>query len=133
MSVRFHFLNVGSGDCTVVHFPARTSGQREKTERIMMVDMNHHDDHEEYEHIADYYRTNFRDGNGNVKPIFRFVCNHPHHDHICGIKGIFESQHIKICNFWMSLIRLNRKVLTGILRTKRTGSIINFVAAAVHL
>lgn len=100
MSVRFHFLNVGSGDCTIVHFPVRTKGQREKAERIMIVDMNHHEDHEAYEHIANYYGKNFRDGNGNVQPIFRFVCSHPHHDHICGIKSFFESQHIKIYNFW---------------------------------
>jgi beta-lactamase superfamily II metal-dependent hydrolase len=100
MSVKIHFLNTGSGDCTIVHFPERrwTNG-RISNERIMMVDLNHSEDHNEYEHIIDYYKHNFRDANGYVKPIFRFICSHPHHDHFCGLNKLLESG-INIENFW---------------------------------
>ena len=40
MSVRFHFLNVGSGDCTIVHFPSRLCGERKIDERIMIVEIS---------------------------------------------------------------------------------------------
>jgi len=101
MGIKFHFLNVGSGDCTIIHFPERTRKDgKEKAERIMMVDIYHHDDNEEYEDIINYYKENFRNGDGTIKPIFRFVCTHPHQDHICGLKKLFEEQDIKIFNFW---------------------------------
>ena len=66
----------------------------------MMVDMYHHDDHEEYEDILEYYRKNFRKNDGSIKPIFRFVCTHPHQDHICGLKKLFNDHDIRIFNFW---------------------------------
>jgi len=101
MGVRFHFLNVGSGDCTIVHFPERTRKDgKKKTERVMMVDMYHHDDHDEYEDILAYYKRNFRNTDGSVKPIFRFVCSHPHQDHICGLNKLFDDHGIRILNFW---------------------------------
>ena len=104
--VKIHFLSVGSGDCTIVHFPPReirdASGKliKEKQERIMMVDLYHHEAHWEYEHIIDYYKQNFKDQNGNPKPIFRFVCSHPHQDHICGLAKLFYANQISISNFW---------------------------------
>lgn len=108
MPVKFHFLNVGVGDCTIVHFPSRivtdSNGSviKEKNERIMIVDLNHHDDHEEYEHVMDYYKSNpdFRNYDRSLKPIFRFICSHPHQDHICGLAKLFEDSEIKIWNFW---------------------------------
>jgi len=101
MGIRFHFLNVGTGDCTIVHFPERTRKDgKKKTERVMMVDMYHHDAHDEYEDILAYYKRNFRNNDGSVKPIFRFVCSHPHQDHICGLNKLFDDQSIRILNFW---------------------------------
>ena len=61
MGVGFHFMNVGSGDCTIVHFPERTRiDGKEIAERIMMVDVYHHDNDEEYEDIIDYYKRYFK-------------------------------------------------------------------------
>jgi len=101
MGVEFHFLNVGSGDCTIVHFPERTRRDgKEIAERIMMVDMYHHDNDQEYENIIDYYKKHFKNNDGSIKPIFRFVCTHPHQDHICGLKKLFDDHDIKILNFW---------------------------------
>lgn len=99
--VKIHFLNVGYGDCTIVHFPERTRKDgKTKSERIMMIDLYHHDDHEEYEHIIDYYKRNFQNSNGSLKPIFRFVLTHPHQDHICGLNKLFNDNNIEILNFW---------------------------------
>jgi len=106
MSVKIHFLNTGSGDCTIIHFPERVrkSDKKEKSERIMMVDLNHHEnddeDYNEYENVIEYYKNNFVDEKGNVKPIFRFVCSHPHHDHFCGLNKLFSDKGIDVVNFW---------------------------------
>jgi len=107
MGVKFHFLNVGVGDCTIIHFPEkeiRKDGQLLKTkeERITIMDINHHSDQEEYEHILDYYKSNpdFRSENGELKPIFRFICSHPHQDHICGLSELLADSEMKIFNFW---------------------------------
>jgi competence protein ComEC len=101
MGVKFHFLNVGSGDCTIVHFPERMRKDgKEKNERIMMVDLYHHDDNQEYENVIDYYKKHFKNSDGSIKPIFRFVCTHPHQDHICGLKEFCDDMDIKIFNFW---------------------------------
>lgn len=99
--VKVHFLNVGIGDCTIIHFPERqTKDGRVKDERIMMIDMYHHDDDVAYENVMEYYKRNFRNSNGTLKPIFRFVCTHPHQDHICGLEKLFSDHEIKIFNFW---------------------------------
>jgi beta-lactamase superfamily II metal-dependent hydrolase len=98
MSVDFHFLNVGNGDCTVIDFPARTNGVGQNQDaRVMMVDIHHHGDHEEYEHVIDYYKKHFRNGAG-LRPIFRYVSSHPHKDHMMGLKALFFE--VKVCNFW---------------------------------
>jgi metal-dependent hydrolase (beta-lactamase superfamily II) len=99
MSVDFYFLNVGYGDCTIVHWPERKAGDKTKDERIMMMDLYHHED-DEYEDVLEYYKTHFRAPDGSVKPIFRFVCSHPHQDHICGLKKLFADSEIRILNFW---------------------------------
>lgn len=101
MAVKIHFLNVGAGDCTIVHFPYRTRKDGvTKDERIMMIDLYHHDNHDDYEHVIDYYKNNFRNENGSLKPIFRFICSHPHQDHICGLEKLFNDNEIEILNFW---------------------------------
>ncbi len=102
MGVEIHFLNVGEGDCTIIHFPSRKRKKdgKEKYERIMMVDICHNEDHEEYEDIVEYYKSNFANDDGTYKPIFRFVCTHPHQDHICGLAKLFNDSGIKIYNFW---------------------------------
>jgi len=102
MGVEFHFLNVGAGDCTIVHFPERTrnSDGYTKAERIMMVDINHHGDGDEYEDVISYYKAHFREPDGSLKPIFRFICTHPHQDHICGLHRLLNDREIKVLNFW---------------------------------
>lgn len=102
MGVQFHFLNVGDGDCTIIDFPERQYIQSGHliNNRIMMLDIHHHDDHDFYEHVIDYYKNHFKDINGNIKPIFRFVSTHPHKDHLKGIKKLFDDYHIQIINFW---------------------------------
>lgn len=100
MSVNFHFLNVGSGDCTIIYFPQRTSSDgSSKDERIMVIDMCH-DSESEYTNIVDYYKKNFSNTDGTIKPIFRFVCTHPHQDHICGLNDFFSTKGISVTNFW---------------------------------
>lgn len=101
MSVKVHFLNVGFGDCTIVHWPKRTrSDGTEKSERIMVLDIYHSEDHDEYENVIQYYKANFKNNDGSIKPIFRFVCSHPHQDHICGLAKLFNDSDIKVLNFW---------------------------------
>lgn len=101
MGIKVHFLNVGYGDCTIIHFPERTRADgTEKNERIMVVDIYHSEDHDEYENVIDYYKANFKNSDGTLKPIFRFVCSHPHQDHICGLAKLFNDADIKIINFW---------------------------------
>lgn len=97
MSLKFHFLNVGDGDCTIVDFPARRVKLTKKLidPRLMMVDLNHYNEHDEYEHVIDYLKQNFEN-----KSIFRFISTHPHKDHLKGIKSLFEERGILIWNFW---------------------------------
>ena len=56
MAVQLHFLNVGAGDCTIIHFPKRESSNRKKEERIMMVDINHDPENSNYQNVIDYYK-----------------------------------------------------------------------------
>lgn len=104
--LKIHFLNVGYGDCTIVHWPERqikdAQGKvtKEKPERIMMLDLCHHDKHEEFEHIIDYYKNNFKRSDGTLKSIFRYVCSHPHSDHIRGLDALFNDSNVDIINFW---------------------------------
>lgn len=101
MGVNLHFLNVGVGDCTIVHFPERTRKDgKKKDERVMMVDIFHHEDHDDYHDVIEYYKAHFKNTDGSFKPIFRFVCSHPHQDHICGLARLLEEEGIIIHNFW---------------------------------
>jgi len=98
--LKLHFLNVGDGDCTIIDFPARIvrSSQERHGERVMMVDIHHHEDHDDYEHVLDYYKRNFKDSEGNIRPIFRYVSTHPHKDHIKGLDALFNE--VSVWNFW---------------------------------
>lgn len=100
MSLKLHFLNVGDGDCTIIDFPARTliSTGKNYNSRVMLVDVHHHDEHEEYEHVINYYKKHFTDTSGKTRPIFRYVTTHPHKDHMKGMKAIFDE--IEVVNFW---------------------------------
>ncbi len=98
--VNFHFLNVGHGDCTIIHWPARTAGEKHMDERIAMVDLYHDTNREDYEDVIQYYKSNFQKSNGYPKPIWRLICTHPHQDHICGLKHLFDESGISIVNFW---------------------------------
>lgn len=102
MPVKIHFLNVGAGDCTIIHLPERILYNKQTgsvianlPERITMIDFKHHEDHDEYEHVIDYYKENFAN-----KSIFRLINTHPHHDHIRGLHKLFEDSGIEVVNFW---------------------------------
>lgn len=99
MAVEFHFVNVGKGDCTIIYFPPcqYTNGPKKGDsvdERIMVVDFCH-DENSDYENVITYYKSKFGD-----KSLFRLVCSHPHHDHIKGLRKLFEESGIDIINFW---------------------------------
>lgn len=120
--LRFHFLNVGDGDCTLVELP---SG------RLMMVDINNSASlpdgdivelaalhglkasefrtrgsyslskswEDYYEGLLvdpfDYYQANFPG-----KPIFRYIQTHPDMDHMSGLHRFFWQEKTPIFNFW---------------------------------
>jgi beta-lactamase superfamily II metal-dependent hydrolase len=65
-----------------------------------MMDINHHEDHYDYGNVVGYYKRYFRKSDGTIKPIFRFICTHPHQDHICGLNRLLDDPDIKILNFW---------------------------------
>ena len=65
----------------------------------MVIDFCHHEDHDEYEHILEYYKENFKDGSWKIKPIFRYICTHPHHDHICWLHKLLDDTDIEIYNY----------------------------------
>ena len=94
----FHFLNVGKGNCAIIHFP---SG------RLSVIDIDDSrsisESHKIYMEVVekkakltdpvDYITSNFED-----KDIFRFILTHPDMDHMSGIKELFERK--TILNFW---------------------------------
>jgi competence protein ComEC len=84
MSVKIHFLDVGAGDCTIIDFPNRTSGDERYTSRIMMIDINSCPD-SGYTDVIKYFKGKF-----SKRSLFRFVCTHPHKDHITGLNELFD-------------------------------------------
>ena len=56
-------------------------------ERIMLIDICH-DSESDNTNIINYYKNNFRNSDGTVKHIFRFISTHPHQDHICGLNNL---------------------------------------------
>jgi len=65
----------------------------------MMVDICHTEG-SDYTDVISYYKSHFTDSNGAITPIFRYVCTHPHQDHICGLANLFKNGGIEIANFW---------------------------------
>ena len=81
--IKFHFLNVGDGDCTIVEFP---SG------RLGMVDVCTKN---EGTNVVQYMKSHLPDKN----VIFRFILTHPHQDHLHGLKELTDAG-FSIMNFW---------------------------------
>ncbi len=101
MTTIFHFLNLERSDCTIVHFPEKsTTDNMTIDERIVMVNSCHPDEQNDYQKVVDYYKENFRDHEGSLKPIFHFACKRPHQDQKCNIKDLFVNSGIRILNFW---------------------------------
>ena len=101
MTVDFHFLNVGDGDCIIVDIPERVLRSDPSVEfpaRMMMIDTHHHDDHDDYEDVVRYYLAHFSDSQGRPRPLFRYIQSHPHTDHLKGLSRL--SRNIPIVNFW---------------------------------
>lgn len=122
--MRFHFLNVGHGDCTFIELPDN---------KLMLVDINNSKSlpDEDIEMLSalhsmnaydftrpgsygalqakswedyysdmlvdpvDYYKAHF-DGRG----IFRYVQTHPDMDHMSGLYRLFWQERVKLWNFW---------------------------------
>lgn len=122
--MRFHFLNVGHGDCTFVELPDG---------KLMLVDINNSKSlpeedvqalaalhgiqaydfarpgsysallakswEEYYKELlvdpVDYYKANFSN-----KDIFRYVQTHPDMDHMSGLHRLFWQERVKLWNFW---------------------------------
>lgn len=82
-NIRFHFLDVEDGDCTLIEFP---------TGRIGLIDI--HTNHQYNLKTIEYIKKIL-----NGKSIFRFILTHPHRDHIHGIKDLIDAG-ITIENFW---------------------------------
>ena len=82
-NIRFHFLDVQDGDCTLIEFP---------TGRIGLVDI--HTNHKYGTKTIEYIKRIL-----NGKSIFRFILTHPHQDHLHGINDLSDAG-IIIENFW---------------------------------
>jgi len=119
MAVKFHFLNVGHGDTTIVEFPDN---------RLMVVDFNRSNefDEETARELAQVYELDFKtlqkSGGGFYTPIskyydialddplsylkenfsqrdlYRYVQTHPDIDHLAGFKALTDD--FTIANFW---------------------------------
>lgn len=102
MALKIHFLNVGAGDCTIVDFPERSIKTRgkQKDSRIMMIDINDYGPYGEFTDVLAYYKNNFKNSNEAIRNLFRFICTHPHKDHITGLDRLFNDKQIVISNFW---------------------------------
>ena len=117
--IKFHFLNVGHGDTTIIELPDNY---------LMVVDFNRSNEFDEdtAKELSDVYEINFtelkdkKDGyykyiskyydiplddplsylEENIKKenIFRYVQTHPDIDHLSGFKALIENY--KIVNFW---------------------------------
>jgi hypothetical protein len=91
MTTIFHFLNLERSDCTIVHFPEKSINDNMTIdERIVMVNSCHPDEQNDYQKVVDYYKDNFRNHEGSLKPIFHFACKRPHQDQKCNIKDLYR-------------------------------------------
>ena len=108
MALRFHFLNVGHGDCTIIEFPSGNltvvdvnnsdsfDPETEKEVRSMSVfdSMVYESYKKRLVNPIEYIQSNFPG-----KSVFRFIATHPDMDHLSGLSE-FYFQKIPIVNFW---------------------------------
>ena len=116
--IKYHFLNVGHGDTTVIELP---------NVKLMLVDFNRSNefDEETAKELAEIYELDFKkikeqkqyyqalskyydiplddplaylDYNFENKDIFRYIQTHPDIDHLSGFKSLTEKY--EILNFW---------------------------------
>lgn len=97
MSLDFHFINVGKGNCTIVDFPSSrlsvididdSRAITPKQRKIMSLEKK-----AALTNPIEYIVSNFPDGE-----IFRFILTHPDMDHMSGIKSLFAKKYVR--NFW---------------------------------
>lgn len=97
MSVTFHFLNVGKGNCTIIEF---NSG------RIGMIDIDDSRVPDEDKFVVEAKKAELTDpvsyfkGAFPDKEIFRFILTHPDMDHMSGLHRLINDEGIYIRNFW---------------------------------
>ncbi len=82
-NIRFHFLDVGDGDCTLIEFPSGRIG-------LIDIHTNHSFGNKTIEYIKEILQK---------RSLFRFILTHPHQDHLHGIKDLVDAG-IVIENFW---------------------------------
>lgn len=116
--IKFHFMNVGHGDTTIIEFP---------DDKIGVVDFNQTMDLDEdtakeiseaygldfnrikgsknyYKRLFKYYDITLDDplnyliDNFEEKDIYRYIQTHPHMDHLSGFKSLIDEKNIN--NFW---------------------------------
>jgi len=122
--LKIDFLNVGHGDCTVVHFPSgRTAvidinngiidsdskseiyAELGISERDLLLKRLTLDNFDEAVYLREKgYDIDLTDPvdwmrTQNINSIFRFICTHPDMDHLSGLHKLGEYG-IKIENFW---------------------------------
>jgi competence protein ComEC len=85
--LKYHFLNVGKGNCTIIEFP---SG------RLSMIDIDNSKINNETDSLTDPLKY-FGDKFGN-KNLFRFILTHPDMDHLSGLNELAKKY--IIYNFW---------------------------------
>jgi beta-lactamase superfamily II metal-dependent hydrolase len=115
--LKIHFLNVGHGDCCIIEFP---SGRKAVVDVNMTSDMDEDTKKELNEGLAissiDLMFKNYKDIllekgyditlqnpieylNGiKISSIFRFICTHPHMDHLTGLTALND---IGFSNIWI--------------------------------
>ena len=116
--IKFHFINVGHGDSTIIEYPDNRIGvvdfnrtmdldenSANEIAEELGIDFNKIKDRKNYyESLYKYYDIalddplNYLTENFKDKDIFRYIQTHPHMDHLVGFKSLIDE--IKIDNFW---------------------------------
>ena len=98
MSLDFHFINVGKGNCTIIDLPSerlsvididdsRTISERQRRQMLLEKKAT-------LTNPVDYIFSSF----GDREEIFRFIMTHPDMDHMSGIQQLFSKKYVR--NFW---------------------------------
>lgn len=85
--LKVHFLNVGKGNCTVIHFPSGRLG-------IVDIDNSRIDDDDDVLQDPIQFLKDMYPGVG----VFRFILTHPDMDHMSGLAELKRTR--TISNFW---------------------------------